>query len=203
MVACDCLLRSCPPYLRRNVGFSNLERAIYTTITGGGVSQKSWLWLFSMLSMVRLNIKGTRTLLVDKTPALLKQTVFWKHQLITGYTGKLITDTMFCLPFHKLLAGRVYITSARRRRRISAVQPSSARLRWFCFTSSIKQQGKALLVSHLYSWHKWRCRHMRWLPVNNAQWALLDSEFYFARKPISHDSTMVVYLPTVGNDQEN
>lgn len=64
-----------------------------------------------------------------------------------------------------------------------AEQHGSAHLRLFLFyqeTTSIKQQGKNLLVSHLYSWHERRCWHVRWLPVNNAHWASLDVGFTIA-----------------------
>lgn len=105
---------------------------------------------------------------------------------------------MFWLPFHKLLAGRVYIISARKKKSnqsIPAEQRSSARLRWFYQQiTPIKQQGKYLLVSHLYSWHKWRCWHTRWLPVNKAQWALLDSGFSIVANQLAMIQKMVVFL---------
>ncbi len=113
-------------------GFSDLEQGIHTTIMGGAVSQKSQLWLFSMLnmlSMVRLNIVLCRDIKVDKTPSLLKHKVFWKDQLITGNTGKVITDTMFTS----------YLISARKMKlEPNTTQPCTSEM-IFCFTSKLPQ----------------------------------------------------------------
>ncbi len=58
--------------------------------------------------------------------------------------------------------------------------------------TSVKRQGKNLHVSHLYSRHKWKCGYMGWLPVNNAQWALLECGFSIVWDQLAMISKLVV-----------
>lgn len=141
----------------------------------GAESQNPWLRLLSMWEYLCRFVKWNFWL---KANSSLPPRTNWKHWESHHWHDVLITTSQIARWgwHHQRKKNGTRVVSLR------STQLCTSHMIFLFYQqiTSVKQQGRDLLVSHLYSRHKWRCWHTRWLPVNNAQWALLDGGFSIA-----------------------